>query len=348
MKALTFQGRERVSYDDIPDPRIETPNDAIVEVRQTAICGSDLHVYHERERGILPGTAMGHEFSGRIVAVGKNVRSLRVGDEVVAPFTTSCGDCSSCRRGLTARCAVGELFGWRDASGGLHGGQAELVRVPLASSTLVTIGPEEDPELSLFLGDILSTAYFCAEMAEVRPDGVYAVVGCGPVGLLSILCVRTLGAARIVAFDSIDTRLELARRFGAETVDISSTDPVETAQERIASQGFDGVLELVGSESASRLAFDLVRPGGTIAAAGVHTEPNFAFSPVEAYDKNVTYRAGRCSARYFMEAARVVARTHGEDILRIVSHRLPLTKGVEGYDMFSRRIDGCTKVVLAP
>lgn len=348
MKALTFRGRETISWEDIPDPRIEHADDAIVRVHRTAICGSDLHVYHERERGILPGTAMGHEFSGEIVELGKTVDGLGVGDVVVAPFTTNCNDCFYCHRGLSARCEKGQLFGWRDVDGGLHGGQAELVRVPLASTTLVRLASDEDHEIALFFGDVLATGFFCAQMAGVQPGQSYAILGCGPVGLAAILCATTLGADRLFAFDSVARRLALAESFGAQPVDFTRDEQVAAMFEQTEGRGVDGVLELVGSPAASRLAFDIVRPGGVIGAAGVHTEPQFAFSPVEAYDKNLTYRAGRCSARQFMDAARSVALKHSDDVRRIISHRFPMSDGPRAYDMFARRIDGCTKVVLTP
>lgn len=331
----------------VPDPSIVEPEDVVVRNRLSAICGSDLHVYLGRERGIEPGTVMGHEFLGEVVEVGKAVKGLKAGDLVVSPFTTNCGKCFYCRKGLTCRCVEGRLFGWIENGRGLEGAQAEYVRVPLADSTLLKLPPDVDVEAALFLGDILPTGFFCADMAEAGPEGVSAVLGCGPVGLFAVLGARERGAERIFATDVLPERLALAERFGATPVDARSSDPREAVREATDGRGADSVLEVVGSPEATRLAFDLVRPGGIISAVGVHTESEFAFSPVEAYDKNLTYRAGRCPARHYMERLLPLVRGKKYDFATIVSHRLPLADAARGYHLFERKLEGCTKVLLA-
>jgi threonine dehydrogenase-like Zn-dependent dehydrogenase len=348
MKAITFQEVESLGYETVPEPEVLASGDAILRVGLTAICGSDLHVYHGRETGLDRGTVMGHEMLGEIVEAGPSVRRFSVGDTVVCPFSTSCGDCFYCREGLTARCARGQLFGWVEQGKGLHGGQAEFVRVPLADSTLVAI-PEGAPlEEALLAGDILSTGFFCADRAEVGPGSVVAVVGCGPVGLMAIVAARELDAERIFAFDSLGERLSLAAGFGAEPLDHRQTESLEVVREATEGRGVDAVLEAVGSPGATRLAIDLVRAGGTISAAGVHTEPQHAFSPIEAYDKNLTYRTGRCPARVYADRVLPLVRAGAYDLAAIISHRLPLAEGVRGYELFAQRLDGCTKVVLEP
>jgi threonine dehydrogenase-like Zn-dependent dehydrogenase len=348
MKAVTFQGKARVAVESVRDPELRGSDDAIVKTRLTAICGSDLHVYLERERGLAPGTVMGHEFLGEVVEVGRDVKAVRAGDLVVSPFTTSCGRCFFCRRGLTCRCERGQLFGWVEDGLGLQGAQSDYVRVPLADSTLVKLpeGIEEEP--ALFLGDVLATGFFCADMACVEPGGVYAIVGCGPVGLLAIVGARELGAERIFALDLQPERLALAKRFGATPIAVSADDPVERLRDETEGRGADAVLEVVGSPQATRLAADLVRPGGIISAVGVHTEPAFAFSPVEAYDKNLTYRAGRCPARHYLERLIPMVQDKKYDLTSIISHRLPLSEGPRGYEIFEKKLEGCTKVILRP
>jgi threonine dehydrogenase-like Zn-dependent dehydrogenase len=347
MKALTFQGVETIRHETVPDPRIEGPGDVVVRVECAGICGSDLHVYHGRETGLDLGTVMGHEFVGEVVEAGPDVRGFPVGGRVVSPFTTSCGSCFYCRRGLTARCAQGELFGWVERGAGLHGCQAEYVRVPLADSTLVPV-PEGAPvEETLFAGDVLSTGYFCADLAAIEAGDVVGVLGCGPVGLMAVVGAWELGAGRVLAVDSVAERLALAERYGAEPIDLTG-DPVSTVRDATEGRGADAALEVVGSPEATRLAADLVRPGGTIAAVGVHTESQFAFSPVEAYDKNLTYRAGRCPARHYMERVLPIVNAGKYDLAAVISHRLPLGEGRRGYDIFARKLDGCTKVVLTP
>lgn len=348
MKALSFRGEGRVELETLPDPRIEAETDAVVRCRLTAICGSDLHVYLARERGIEPGTVMGHEFLGEVVEVGGGVARFRPGDVVASPFTTSCGRCFYCRKGLTCRCVEGQLFGWVENGRGLHGAQAELVRVPLADSTLFRLPEDVSPETGLFLGDILATGFFCADLAEVEPGGTYAVVGAGPVGLFGIVGARERGAERIFAIDFLPERLALARSFGATPIDARSSDPEQILRDATEGRGADGVLEFVGSPQATRLAVDLVRPGGIVSAVGVHTEAAFAFSPVEAYDKNLTYRAGRCPARRYMERLLPLVRARKYDLASIISHRLPLSEGAHGYHLFERKLEGCTKVVLRP
>lgn len=347
MKALTFQGIETVRHEAVPDPRIEDTGDVIVRVECAGICGSDLHVYHGRETGLDLGTVMGHEFVGEVVDAGREVREFSAGDRVVSPFTTSCGTCFYCTRGLTARCTEGQLFGWVERGAGLQGCQAEYLRVPLADSTLVAAPDGASAEATLFAGDVLSTGYFCADLAGIEPGAVVVVLGCGPVGLMAVIGARELGAGRLFAVDSLAERLALAGRFGAEPLDLGG-DPVSAVLEATDGRGADAVLEVVGSPEATRLAIDIARPGGTIAAVGVHTEKQFAFSPVEAYDKNLTYRAGRCPARRYMDRVLPVVEAGSYDLEAVVSHRLPLEEGPRGYEIFAQKLDGCTKVVLTP
>jgi threonine dehydrogenase-like Zn-dependent dehydrogenase len=346
MKALTFHGKQTIKYESVPDPTIESPTDAMVNVHLAGICGSDLHVYHEREKGLDQGTVMGHEFVGEIVAVGADVAAFKPGDVVFSPFTTNCGRCFYCRRGLTARCCEGQLYGWRQQGVGLHGAQAEYVRVPLADSTLLAVPDDVLPEEALLLGDIFSTGYFCAELAEVDARGVYAVVGCGPVGLMAVIGARELGAERVYAIDSILERLASAQDLGAVSINLHEDDPTAIVREATDGRGADAVLEVVGSESAMRLAVELIRPGGIISSVGVHTEDRFAFSPVEAYNKNLTFKIGRCSARFYAERLVSVVRKKKYDLASVISHRLPLSGGVRGYEIFDKKLEGCTKVVL--
>jgi len=213
--AITFQGVERLVYERVPDPGLRAPTDAIVRVRAAGLCGSDLHPYFGRETGLDAGTVMGHELVGEVVEVGPAVREVAAGDRVVAPFSTSCGACFYCREGLTARCAHGQLFGWVQGGVGLHGAQAEWVRVPFADATLVPVPEGLDEVVALLAGDVLATAMFGVEQAGVRPGDLVVVVGCGPVGLLAVRAALAAGAREVVAVDPVAGRLELAERWGA-------------------------------------------------------------------------------------------------------------------------------------
>jgi threonine dehydrogenase-like Zn-dependent dehydrogenase len=267
---------------------------------------------------------------------------------VVSAFSTSCGDCLYCRRGLTSRCERGQLFGWVEKERGLHGVQAELVRVPLADSTLMKVPPGADPEEALLAGDILATGWFGAESAGAGPGAMAAVVGCGPVGLMAIVAARLLGAERIFACDTVPERLALAESFGAEPVDLTAAGGARFVRDHTGGRGADAVVEAVGSPEATRLAFELCRHGATIAAVGVHTEDRLAIAPGEAYDKNLTYRAGRAPARALMDRLLPLLAERRLGLGRIVSHRLPLSDGPRAYDLFDRRLEGCTKVILQP
>ena len=347
MKALVFEGVEQVALASVPEPRIEAAGDVLVRVEIAGLCGSDLHVWNGRERGLDAGTVMGHEYVGRIVERGPAVTGLAIGARVAGPFTTSCGDCFYCRNKLSARCERGRLFGWVEGGAGLHGAQAEYLRVPLAASTLVEVPDGCDPEAALFAGDVLATGFFAAELARVEEGTVAAVLGCGPVGLCAVFGALASGAERVFAVDAVARRLELARQFGAEPLRLDG-DPRAAVLEATGGRGADAVLECVGSPEATRLAVDLVRPGGTVGAVGVHTEEGFAFPPGEAYDKNLTYAAGRCPARRYLERLLSGLAEWRWDPTPIISHRLPLAAGQDAYRMFAERREGCTKVVFRP
>lgn len=347
MRAITFIDVEELELATVDDAAIVDRGDVIVEVDVAGICGSDLHPYLGRERGLDRGTIMGHEFVGRVVDAGPGVLGLSAGDRVVAPFTASCGACAACEGGLTSRCERGQLFGWVEDGRGLNGAQAELVRVPLADATLVRI-PESlaDDAVALLAGDVLATAMFAVELARVAPGELVAVIGCGPVGLLAVLAALARGARRVFALDAVASRLALARGFGAVVVDITNGDAGARVREQTDGRGVDRVIEAVGSPEATRTAADLARPGATIAAIGVHTEARLALAPGELYDRNLTYAAGRCPARRILPDALHFAGENEAAIAEMITHRLPLADGIEAYRRLAAREQGWGKVVL--
>ena len=346
MNALTFDGAESIRYTTVSDPTLVEATDVVVQVEVAGLCGSDLHVYHGRERGLDLGTVMGHELVGTVLEVGAEVVSLVVGDRVVAPFTTSCGVCFFCHSGLTARCSRGALLGWVENGSGLQGAQAEFVRIPFAESTLVAIGPELPGRQALLAGDVLSTGLFAASLGGVEAGQHVAVIGCGAVGLMAVVGALHAGAERVYAIDLVEERRDRASQFGA--VPMAPESAAEEVERLTDGRGLDVVLEAVGNPAASATAYKLVRPGGTLAAVGVHTEPHLAISPAQLYDKNLTYRAGRCSARQFMQPALEILNSARWDFDPVVSHSMPLADGPEAYKMFAARESGCCKVVFEP
>ena len=345
MQGVCFQSVQQVRVCELPDPSIVDPQDAIVRVHLAGLCGSDLHAFFGRETGIDVGTVMGHEFVGEVVAIGSKVTKIAEGDRVCSPFTTNCGECHYCRIGLTSRCRRGQLFGWRESGAGLHGGQSQFVRVPLADATLLRIPDTVSAETALLLGDNLSTGYFAAEMLGIEPDGVYAVVGCGAVGLLAIQSARLLGAKRVFAIEPDDSRRAIANQLGA-TAFKDADRATEAINDATDGSGADGVMELVGLPAAQRSAYELIRPGGTMSVIGCHCTPNFAFSPSEAYDKNLTYRTGRCPARRYMTELLPRWTAEPQDLSWCITHDFGISDAEKAYSTFANRKDGCVKAVI--
>jgi len=348
MQALIFGGIETIVHSSVADPQILQDTDAIVQITLSGICGSDLHVYHGRETGLDDGTVMGHEFVGTVIETGSAVKKFTKGARVLSPFTTSCGECFYCRIGLTCRCEKGNLFGWVQSGHGLHGAQAQYIRVPMADTTLISLSNDLNEEKGLLLGDIFSTGYFCAENAGVNERGTYAVIGCGPVGLMAVVAAKHLGAENLFAIDYSNERLQMAEQFGAIPINPSLVDAKKTIMNATNGRGADAVMEVVGSSDALRLAIVLLRPGGTISSVGVHTAKNFSFSPGEAYDKNLVYKIGRCPAHYYAEKLLREEVIQRYPVENIITHHFTLDKGARAYEVFDKKLDNCIKTVLHP
>ncbi|HEY0679828.1 MAG TPA: alcohol dehydrogenase catalytic domain-containing protein [Chitinophagaceae bacterium] len=347
MKALTFQGKKTIEYSSIEDPVLIDEGDVILKVLVSSICGSDLHLYHQYEPQDI-GTAMGHEFIGEVMAKGKAVRHLKTGDIVICPFTTSCGSCYYCSVGLTCRCVKSQLFGWRSNGHGLHGGQAEFIRVPLAESTLKKIPEGISLQEGILLGDVMSTGFYCALQANIKPDEIYAVVGCGPVGLMAVLGAKEYGAEVVFAIDTVEDRLEIARSYGAIALNPLTQDISSIVSDATSGKGAAAVMEAVGKSSSMNTAYDLVRPGGIISSVGVCNDKNFSISPTQAYDKNLTLKVGRCPARYMMDQLTPIVQKKKYKVDSIISHNFPMSSGALAYQIFDEKRDGSIKVLLKP
>ncbi|GGI08476.1 alcohol dehydrogenase catalytic domain-containing protein [Egicoccus halophilus] len=350
MHGLIFSGPADVRFaDDLPDPTLRGSGEAIVAVDAAGLCGSDLHPYEGREaaRGdVVPG----HEAVGRVLQVGTGVRGFVPGDRVLVPFTTCCGRCAACARGLSARCAHGQLFGWGDpddpTAEPLHGGQAERLRVPLADGTLVALPPGRSLLDGVLLADNLPTGWTAVErLGEVAGQTV-VVLGLGAVGLCAVWAARRLGAAAVIAVDPVPARRGRAERLGAVAV---SPDGAATLAAEVAPDGVTGVVEAAGTAAAQRAAASLVRPGGTISLIAVQTAAHLGFSAVTLYDRNLTVVSGRASVRSLLE--RLLPGLDGVTLPTdvVVSHpELPLSDGPGAYATFAARGDGLVKAVFRP
>jgi threonine dehydrogenase-like Zn-dependent dehydrogenase len=348
MQGLTFQGPRIIECSTVNDPQLSQPSDAIVKISLASICGSDLHVYHGREEGQDHGTVMGHEFVGVVEEVGPHVMKFKKGAKVLSPFTTSCGECFYCSIGLTCRCEKGNLFGWIHNGHGLQGAQAAYIRVPMADTTLLPLSADLSEKKGLLLGDVFATGYFCAENASVNPKGVYVVIGCGPVGLMAIIAAKHLGAHTLFAVDFVADRLSTAEEFGAAALNPTLIDVKQEIFNVTEGRGADAVMEVVGNDKSLKLAIDLIRPGGIISSVGVHTEKNFSFSPGKAYDKNLTYKSGRCPAKHYAEKLLRGGVPQRYAIEKIITHEFGLADGARAYETFDKKLDKCIKAVLIP
>ncbi|WBB46637.1 glutathione-dependent formaldehyde dehydrogenase [Verrucosispora sp. WMMA2044] len=259
MRALTWHGKRDVRVEEVPDPRIEDPTDAIVRITSTAICGSDLHLYEVLGPYLKPGDILGHEPMGIVEEVGSGVTRLKPGDRVVVPFNISCGSCWMCQRQLYAQCETTQvtaegkgaaLFGYTSLYGAVPGGQAQFLRVPFAEFGPVKVPDDGPDERWLYLSDILPTAWQAVKYADTPPGGTLAVFGLGPVGQFCARIGRHLGADRVIGLDVVPERLEMARRHGVEVLDISQLDDVPgTLIDLVDGRGPDAVIDAVGMES---------------------------------------------------------------------------------------------------
>ena len=258
MKAVVFHGVGDIRLDEIPEPRIEQPTDAIVRIILSAICGTDLHMVRGTMPGMRKGTVLGHEGVGVVEEVGPEVRNFRPGDRVVVASTIACGACVYCRAGYYAQCDVANpngplagtaFFGGPESSGPFHGLQAEKVRVPFAHVGLVPLPDSVSDDQAILLSDMFPTGYMGAELAEVRPGDTVAVFGCGPVGQFAIASAKMLGAGRVFAVDGVPDRLEAAGHQGAECIDFNQEDPVEAIRRLTRGSGCDRAIDAVGVDA---------------------------------------------------------------------------------------------------
>jgi threonine dehydrogenase-like Zn-dependent dehydrogenase len=387
MKALVYHGSKDVRVETMPDPVISAPDDIVLRVTATAICGSDLHLYHGKIPETKHGDIFGHEFMGVVEAAGPEVTSVSVGDRVVIPFVIACGKCFFCEHEQFAACETtnpdegaslrkrkamtppAALFGYSHLYGGVPGGQAELVRVPKANVGPFKVPGSLDDERVLFLSDVLPTGYQAVLNAKVEQGSTIAIFGAGPVGLMAAASARMLGAERIFMVDELPYRLDFAvQAYGVIPVDFSKGDPSEFILEQTNGRGVDASIDAVGFEAKGsttetvlstlkietssgeviRQCISATRRGGIVSVPGVYAGFIHGFLIGDAFDKGLTFAMGQTHVQ-----------KHLPDLLRhieegklqpdvIISHRMKLADAAKGYEIFDKKEDACRKVVLTP
>jgi len=389
MKALVWHAKNNVRVEQVPDPKILNPRDAIIRITSTAICGSDLHLLDGYIPTMQTGDILGHEFMGEVVEVGSGNKKLKVGDRVVVPFTIACGGCSFCQQSLWSLCdnsnpnawmaeklygySTSGLFGYSHLTGGYAGGQAEYARVPFADVGPLKIPDGIPDEQVLFLSDILPTGYMAAENCNIQPGDVVAIWGCGPVGQMAIKSAWLLGAARVIAIDTVPERLRMAREEGlAEVIDFENDDVFDRLKLMTGGKGPDACIDAVGLEAhgatfdayidraktslflatdrpgALRQAIHACRKGGVVSIPGVYGGFLDKIPFGAAFQKGLTLKMGQTHVMRYMQPL-LDRIANGElDPSFVITHRLPLERAADAYRTFRDKRDGCIKVLLKP
>lgn len=388
MRALTYHGAHDVRVETVADPAIQEPDDIILRVTATAICGSDLHLYRGKIPSTEHGDIFGHEFMGIVEDTGSAVTELHRGDRVVIPFVIACGSCFFCQHELFAACETtntgrgsiinkksippgAALFGYSHLYGGIPGGQAELVRVPKAN-----VGPFKVPaaltdDKVLFLSDILPTAWQAVLNADIGQGSSLAIYGAGPVGLLSAACAKMLGAQTIFMVDDNDYRLAYARdTYGVIAINFEQDDdPADTIiRQTPGMRGVDAVIDAVGFEAkgsttetvlaalkiegssgkALRQSIAAVRRGGVVSVPGVYAGFIHAFMFGDSFDKGLTFKMGQTHVQKYLPTLLEHIEAGRLQPELIVTHRLALEEAAQGYKIFDKKEDECRKVILVP
>jgi threonine dehydrogenase-like Zn-dependent dehydrogenase len=348
VRALTYQGPDKVAVVEVADPVLTDEYSAVVRVTTAGICGSDLHIYHGH--GFSPdiGYCLGHEAVGTVEAVGSRVEQFAVGDRVLVPASVGCSTCRQCRIGLIARCenAVrGDTVPCYGLSHALPGSQAEAVAVPHAATNLVAISPELSDADAVVLTDNAPTGWYGARRGRITPGDTVAVIGLGPVGLMAVQSAFVLGAAAVYGVDPVASRLARAAELGA--VPIESAD-AKRAIRAATGGGVDVAVEAVGADASIGLAISAVRSGGRVSVIGVSQNKAYPMHLMAAQVRELEFAIGLCSVQY--ELPTLLSLTVGGRLrpAAVVSHRVPLSDAADAYRQVADRDDGVSKILLDP
>lgn len=376
MKAIVYEGIKNIKVREVDDATIRKNDDIVVKVTSTAICGSDLHLFHGMIPNMPHGFVLGHETMGIVEEIGKEVHKVKKGDRVIIPAPISCGRCWFCQHDLWSQCdnsnkngEVGAVFGYSNTFGGYDGGQAEYLRVPYANVGPTSIPEELEDEQVLFLTDILPTSCWGVENGGVKNGDTVVILGCGPVGLLSIKWAAFYGATRIIAVDNVDYRLNHAKDFyGVEVVNFEKYDNAGEYIKEITNGGADVVIDCVGmdgkmtkfelietvlklqggSKSAIEIATQAVRKGGTVSMVGVYGGRYNNFPLGDFFSRNITLKMGQCPSHAYVDPILKLIKENKFDARDIITHKLSLDRGEHAYKIFDKKEDNCIKVVLKP
>jgi alcohol dehydrogenase len=385
MKAAVFNKPGDVSVETVDDPHIERPDDVIVRVTATAICGSDLHIYD----GFFPQAkdqVMGHEFMGIVEETGPQVQKLKRGDRVVVPFPVACGSCFFCTHGLQPHCENsncdyygpegnmmdgkgGGLFGYTELYGGYAGGQAEYVRVPYANYGPRVVPDNVSDEQVLFLTDIFPTGWTAIDWAGLQGGETVAIFGSGPVGLMAQKAAWLQNAGRVIAIDPLNYRLERAKKINkVDALNPHDTDVIDAIREMTDGRGADVCVDAVGMEAERSFGdkmkafvnfekgtmkvmdqcFKAVRRGGTVSVVGVYGTSYDNFPVHRLFDKGLTVRFGQAPVQKYIDKLLAMVKQGVVILDDVISHRMRLSEVSHAYDIFKKKEDHCVKVVLTP
>jgi 2-desacetyl-2-hydroxyethyl bacteriochlorophyllide A dehydrogenase len=344
MRAVTFQAPGEVRVEDVAEPELLEPTDAIVRIQASGVCGSDLHIYHGRVK-IEPGFTIGHEYVGTVTAVGDEVREVGVGDRVLGCFQTACGHCFFCRRGLFHKCDASRTFGHGATLGSLQGTQAEQALVPSADLVLRKVPEGMSDDVALFAGDVMGTGYHAAADCGLQPGDTAAVLGLGPVGLCAVQAAFATGAAHVIAVDTVPERLKMAESFGAEPVHLTEQDPRAAARAATEGRGVDACIDAVGDPRALELAIRLTRKCGTVQAIGVYAERCEVHMGL-FWIKAMNMRSGHANVIGHVDRVLELMTSGRLDPGPLVTHHMSLEQAPEAYALYDRR--EALKIVLQP
>lgn len=375
---MDYRGPKRVRASQKPMPEIKHPQDAIVRVTRSCICGSDLHLYNGNVPDTRVGSTFGHEFIGIVEEVGPDVTKIKVGDHVLVPFNVACGECHFCKQGMFGNChesntqasAVGGIFGYSHTAGGYNGGQAEYARVPYANVGPTVIPEGMDLDDAVLLTDVVPTGYQAAEMAGIQTGDTVVVFGAGPVGIMAARCCWLFGAGRVIIIDKEDYRLEFAKNYAnceAYNFEKDMDDPVVFIKKITDYMGADCVIDAVGAEAAGNAmqtitgrklllqagsatalhwAVNSVKKGGVVSIVGVYGPTDNLVPMGNVLNKGLTIRANQASVKRLLP--RLIEHVQNGTInpKALITHRIPLEEIADGYRMFSAKLDNCIKPLL--